>query len=101
MRPTKRPDANQKPPQDLRTVFKKYQKIPTGTLDKDPVIIDFTRSSLLTHDNSIRVIRTIASPVLSDKSSEFISDKSDITVSSFVKVFEHCDFPGGQFDIQC
>ncbi|MCJ1430678.1 hypothetical protein MMC27_000028 [Xylographa pallens] len=94
MPPMKRPDANQRPPQDLRTVFKQYQKIPIGALDKDPDVIDFSRSSVLTHVNSIRVVRTIASPVLLDNSTELISNTSDTTVASFVEVFEHCDFPG-------
>ncbi|MCJ1379645.1 hypothetical protein MMC17_002747 [Xylographa soralifera] len=94
MRPTNRLDAIQKPSQELRTVFKKYQKISIGTLDKDSDVIDFVRSSVLTHDNSIRVVRTITSPILSESFTAPISNTTDTTVSSFVKVFEHCDFPG-------
>ncbi|MCJ1281825.1 hypothetical protein MMC26_001148 [Xylographa opegraphella] len=89
---TKKPEANQKPPEDLRTVFKKYQKIPIGTLEKDPDVIDFTRGNVFTQ--SIRILRTIASPVLSENSTELFSSTSDVSVSSFVDIFEHCDFPG-------
>ena len=99
MPPMKRPDANQKPPQDLRAIFKQYQKIPIGALEKDPDVIDFTRRSLSTHVNSMHVVRNIASPALLDNSTELTTNTSDTTVRSFVEVFEHCDFPGGPFNI--
>ncbi|MCJ1402543.1 hypothetical protein MMC11_005763 [Xylographa trunciseda] len=68
--------------------------MPSEMLDKDSAVIDFTLRRGSTHDRSIRVVRTIVSPVLTEEMIELVSDKASSTVSSSVQVFEHCGFPG-------
>ena len=97
MQPMNKPNAYQKPPNDIRAVFKKYQRMSLVMLDNDPVVVDFTRVGSLMYNTRVRVVRTIIFPELTEEFAGPAGDVADLSVSRSIQVFEHPDLPGGLF----
>ncbi|MCJ1248504.1 hypothetical protein MMC30_005722 [Trapelia coarctata] len=85
-------DAHQKPPEGLKALYKKYQRLPAKALDEDDTIIDFSRAMCETYGDRLRVVRTVQFPMLLAQSSGLVDYISPNSHS--VDVFEHVSFPG-------
>lgn len=89
-------DAYQKPPEQIRAVYKKYQKLSPASLAADMEIVDFERG--LTTEQSIKLkeIRRIPGHLLLTACSDFGEMQPEDLAASVVDVsiFEHDDLPG-------
>lgn len=89
-------DAYQKPPGQIRAVYKDYQKLSPTSLAGDMEMIDFERG--LNHEQSIKFkeVRRIPGHLLLTACSDFGEMQPEDLSASVVDVpiFEHDDLPG-------
>jgi len=89
-------DPHQRPPDAIRAVYKKYQKMKAHELDRDP---DMIQLPPMPADNRLRVVRRIQRKELNAAFQAFAGDTGAHTEhlqpqTSSVLVYEHHDMPG-------
>jgi hypothetical protein len=91
-------DAHAKPPDELKAIYKRYQKVKAKDLEDDEQLLDLTRvdrsrGSRLSKEIDYRheiTLRDVASGGLSnDPILQFLQNCEDV-----VRVYEHTDMPG-------
>ena len=92
-------DPHERPPDDLKAIFKQYQKASLGELFKDPAIIDFNQPATISHSGLNQTTEIDAANV------RFQSKQEDASVSvseiRAVPVFQSLSLPGlCQFPVQ-
>jgi len=92
-------DPHERPPDHIRNVYKKYQKMKLRDLDKDPDIIDFKRGLSEEQKRHIKVIKEWKPEELTPafRAFEGIQEPSDSQgslIDSPIVVYEHSDMPG-------
>lgn len=88
-------DAYQKPPGQIRAVYKNYQKLSPTSLATDMEIVDFERG--LNHEQYLKFkeVRRIPGHLLLTTYSDFGEMQTDLSASVVdVPIFEHDDLPG-------
>ncbi|KAF1809757.1 hypothetical protein P152DRAFT_441208 [Eremomyces bilateralis CBS 781.70] len=88
-------DAHAKPPDNVRSLYKRYQRMRPEELKTDPLILDFSKN-IDTFDQQeaagLKIIGVIGRETLQDAFTNFDPKFSD--GSQDTKVFEHADMPG-------
>ena len=92
-------DAHQKPPEYLRSRYKHYQRLDSASLEKDPDLIDFSRSTEVDSTNFFRIVRNIEVPPLSQSFCALGCKNVAESSLSTVHVYEHISLPGGLWKI--
>ena len=92
-------DPHERPPDHIRNVYKKYQKMKLRDLDKDPDIVDFKRGLSEKQKRHIKVIKEYKPEELTPafRAFEGIQDPTDSQgslIDSLILVYEHSDMPG-------
>lgn len=89
-------DAHQKPPEQIRAVYKKYQKMSPASLADDMEIVDFERGLSYEQSICLREIRRVPGHLLLKACSDFGEMQPEDLAASVVDVpiFEHDDLPG-------
>ncbi|OCL07699.1 hypothetical protein AOQ84DRAFT_54036 [Glonium stellatum] len=95
-------DPHERPPDYIRRVYKKYQKMKPQDLDKDPDIIDFKRGLSEEQQKYIKVIKEYKPEELvpAFQAFEGIQESTDSQgglINSPVLVYEHSEMPGIYF----
>ena len=88
-------DAHARPPESLKAIYKKYQKLPLRALETDQDLVDLSRDNAKTLNHNVKVVNTISFPGPVAQSSELFDHTSPDFRS--VEVFEHAAFPGGRW----
>jgi hypothetical protein len=83
-------DAYKKPPEDLKNIFKKYQKFNQAELENDNYLIDFSSSTAAKSNDALSLLQNISKSENHNLSS---SARSEIH-SSIKQVYEHPTLPG-------
>lgn len=86
-------DPYQRPPDAIRNVYKKYQKMKPVDVDKDTGIVDPERDILGNENVKVKVVREIDLEGLQRTFQGFADANVDIPGSP-VSVYEHSDMPG-------
>ncbi|OCK86643.1 uncharacterized protein K441DRAFT_691598 [Cenococcum geophilum 1.58] len=92
-------DPHEKPPDHIRNVYKKYQKMKLRDLDKDPDIIDFKRGLLEEQKRHIKVIKEYNPEELTAafRAFEGIQEPTNSQgglIDPPILVYEHSHMPG-------
>ncbi|KAF2760232.1 oxidoreductase [Pseudovirgaria hyperparasitica] len=96
-------DAHQKPPEDIRLVYKSYQKMKVAALDWDENLLDFKRELSKTHKSKVKVLHTLDYEHLQGIFQQFTGEVVDVsnracekkaTIPASIPVYEHDDCPG-------
>ncbi len=91
-------DPYQRPPDSIRKVYKKYQKMKLHELEKDWEVIDLTADNTSSPISSnIRVIRELEVNDLGSNFRNFAGEGREldsVEAPSHIKVYEHEDVPG-------
>lgn len=98
-------DAYAKPPDDLRKLYKKYQKHPEN-LDGHLDIVDFRRGLTAAQQIDVNVIGNITKERLTSTFEAFMLgthplDRQQLSTSAAISdapIYEHRDLPGGVLD---
>lgn len=89
-------DAHTKPPEEIRAIYKKYQKSSPPSLAADTEIIDFERG--LTHEQFIKLkeVRGIPGQLVLTACGDFGAMQPEGLSASCIDVpiFEHDNLPG-------
>ena len=89
-------DPHERPPEHIRNVYKKYQKMKSHQLDTDDAILDLERD----HpdlDRRLRVVEEWDPERLTATFSQFSGDQANLESPpqpAKVPVYEHQDMPG-------
>ena len=99
MAPPQHLDPHEKPPDHIRNVYKKYQKMKLRDLGKDPDIIDFKRGLSDEQKRHIKVIKEHKPEELAPAFRAFEGiqepiDSQGSLIDSPILVYEHSDMPG-------
>ena len=99
MTPPQHLDPHEKPPDHIRNVYKKYQKMKLRDLDKDPDIIDFKRGLSEEQKRNIKVIKEykpeeLASAFRAFEGIQEPTDSQGSLIDSPILVYEHSNMPG-------
>lgn len=94
-----REDAHQKPPEYLRSRYKHYQRLDSASLEKDPDLIDFSRSAEADSTKGFRIVRNIEVPTLSQSFCAIGCKNVAERSLSTVHAYEHISLPGGLWQI--
>lgn len=92
-------DPHQRPPDTIRVVYKKYQKIKAKDLDTDPDLIDLPQTSKDRLPQGVRVVRELEATGLAETFRVFAgadakaSDQPQDPASK-IPIYEHEDMPG-------
>ena len=90
-------NAHQRPPEEIKAVYKIYQKLTSDSLDRDPDILDFSRGLHHGQQDKLRVVRLIdRKPLIA--SCSFVGG-FDIEIAAKAPVFEHKELPGAKVTI--
>jgi hypothetical protein len=90
-------DPHQRPPDSIRNVYKKYQKMKLKELDQDQVIIDLSSNAAASANSKVRVVRQYAYQDLAAAFSTFADDDAklhQLDMPTSIPVYEHEDMPG-------
>ena len=99
MASSQRLDPHERPPDHIRNVYKKYQKMKLRDLDKDPDIIDFKRELSDEQKRHIKAIKEHKPEELAPafRAFEGIQEPTNSQgslIDSPIFVYEHSDMPG-------
>ncbi|KAF2279752.1 oxidoreductase domain-containing protein [Westerdykella ornata] len=86
-------DPHQRPPDGIRNVYKKYQKMKSTQLDGDADIVDPERDILREENTKVRTVREINPQQLRGAFRKFVDVEVDIPDAP-IPVYEHADMPG-------
>ena len=92
-------DPHERPPDGIRNVYKKYQKMKLNALNNDPDIIDLAShdASASTTSTKVHVVKEYATKDLTAIFQAFAGQDvalDVITIPDSVPVYEHDDMPG-------
>ena len=92
-------DPHERPPDSIRSVYKKYQKMKLDVLNKDQDIVDLSSDDALTSDASstVRLVKEYAANDLTAIFRAFPGPDvylQDMDIPASVPVYEHRDMPG-------
>jgi hypothetical protein len=93
-------DPYQRPPEGIRNVYKRYQKMKPQDLSQDPDIVDLERDLLSESqygNPKVEVVKVLDVDHLEDAFQKFAEGEElhlPITTSMPIPVFEHADMPG-------
>jgi alkylated DNA repair protein alkB family protein 1 len=92
------------PPQAICDLYKKYQKMSNGSIDKDLNVVDFRRG-LTDHQNArILPVDKVESAVIKAAAAAFrnaaglVSEEGGDVDPPACTIYEHKEFPGKQHD---
>lgn len=86
-------DAHERPPDRIRNVYKRYQKLRGAALDNDSDLLDLSVSNMA---GQLHVVRSISPTDLASAFQGFMADGSESLVlpDASVPVYEHRHMPG-------
>lgn len=92
-------DPYQRPPDAIRLVYKKYQKMKAKDLDTDAGLIDLTQTSQDCLPKGVRVVRELDMTELTDTFHAFagvdVNTNDQFQENAFeIPIYEHEDVPG-------
>jgi alkylated DNA repair protein alkB family protein 1 len=92
-------DPHQRPPEGIRTVYKKYQKIASGDLERDLDIVDLIENPGTALSNKLHVVRRIKAEDVAQAFGTFAGGNSGGEFQhqaspASTAVYEHDDMPG-------
>ncbi|KAI8931515.1 hypothetical protein NX059_011175 [Plenodomus lindquistii] len=90
-------DPYQRPPECIKAVYKKYQKMKSKDLEHDPGIIDISENETTMSDSKLHIVRRIEAKELLTVLQSFAGDDAPFdTLQNMtpVNVYEHEDMPG-------
>ncbi|KAF2494721.1 hypothetical protein BU16DRAFT_582560 [Lophium mytilinum] len=89
-------NPHERPPEQVKNVYKTYQKMKPKELAVDPDIIDFTRGLSEIQRASINVIEEIDPKKLNEAFRDFegIESSSGDEITTPIRVYEHSNMPG-------
>ena len=92
-------DPHQRPPDGIRAVYKKYQKMKPAELDADINILDLRPDSHTALPEKVHVVKELQIQDLNDTFRTFIGENAGLegqfdSSSSTIAVYEHDDMPG-------
>lgn len=90
-------DPHQRPPDKIRNVYKKYQKMGLKELDQDPDVVDFSSENPASSNSKVRLVKQWKRDDLEATFRAFAgigcaSNYEDLP--QLVPVYEHADMPG-------
>lgn len=90
------PDPHQRPPNGIRDVYKKYQKMKPKDLDQDPDIIDLSKNTPTSAKGKVRIVDEWSSEDLTAAFRAFSGQDSQLyaELPPRIPVYEHADMPG-------
>ena len=96
--PPKRPllDAREQPPQFMKDIFKRFQRLPLSDISTDSHILDFTKDNL---PQGVRLDREISSEDLQSIYRRFVSDARDFNAPENQPVYSCEALPGRAISI--
>jgi hypothetical protein len=91
--PPKRPplDAREQPPQFLKDIFKRFQRLPLSEISTDSHILDFTKDTL---PQGLRLDREISSDDLQSIYRRFVGDGKEFDTPESQPVYSCEALPG-------
>lgn len=90
--PTPFLDAHQAPPQGLKELYKRFQRLKIDELDSDPEILDFEKVQLL---DAVEILEPIKSSLLTSIFSRFAAeDNGNLSYIQDAPVYCHKKVPG-------
>jgi alkylated DNA repair protein alkB family protein 1 len=87
-------DPHQRPPDSIRRVYKRYQKMRLQDLDADPAIVHLSGHLVADPHSKLRIIREIDADRLTSSFQAFVGNKIKLEATSRAAVFEHKDMSG-------
>lgn len=90
-------DPHQRPPDGIRSVYKKYQKMKPHQLNLDAEIVDLSEGSLPDRDGKVRIVKEVDAARLTASCRAFTGGDvhmGDSAVQGRLAVYEHEDMPG-------
>ena len=97
-------DPHQRPPDSIKDVYKKYQKMKSKGLDQDPDIVDLPTSLHTSAKDKVRIVEEWSGNDLTAAFRAF-SGQDEQTYAELparIPVYEHADMPGRtQFRYAC
>ena len=93
-------DPHERPPDGIRNVYKKYQKMGLEQLNQDTEIIDMSSQETASLNNKVRVVKQHEAEQLTATFRAFAGQDMvalDPDLPSSMPVYEHEDMPGGTF----
>lgn len=101
-------DAHQRPPESIKAVYKKYQKMKLKELEQDTEIINLAHGedSPLPANSKMRVVRSIPKEQVRAAFQALAgtvehAQDDDLKDLSDINVYEHEDMPGPGSDCKC
>ncbi|RMZ68682.1 Alpha-ketoglutarate-dependent dioxygenase abh1 [Pyrenophora seminiperda CCB06] len=97
-------DPHVRPPEGIRKVYKKYQKMSPEQLNQDTDILDLSSPAAALLNKKVRLVKQYATEELTATFRTFAGDEDTVTQeedldlsSSSRPVYEHEDMPGRNF----
>ncbi|KZM24127.1 uncharacterized protein EKO05_0010802 [Ascochyta rabiei] len=89
-------DPHQRPPDSIKDVYKKYQKMKWNDLDQDPDIVDLPDDTPTSAKDKVRIVEEWSSEDLTAAFRAFSGQERLIyaALPSTIPVYEHADMPG-------
>ena len=90
-------DPHERPPDGIRNVYKKYQKMALQQLNEDPGIIDMSSHATASSNSKVHVVKQHATEQLTATFRAFAGQElvaQDLDLPSSTAVYEHEDMPG-------
>lgn len=87
-------DPHQRPPEGIRSVYKKYQKMKLKELDRDQGIIDVSSHESDLSSKRVRIVKSLAREDLASLYTTFAGENREFDSPSTIPVYEHEDMPG-------
>ena len=88
------PSAHEKPPERIKTFYKKYQRMTLTDLQSEQDVVDFVRDSDACSKHNLRLVRTIDSDALGSSLSLASITGRPSHQSGLIQVFESDKMPG-------
>lgn len=87
-------DAHEKPPDVLRSVYKKYQKLSSNELTADVDIIDFRRGLSEQQQKLFTVVECSRPETLRAEFQLFLGDVEELETAAQINAYHHLSLPG-------
>lgn len=88
-------DPFQRPPDGIRNVYKRYQKMKVQDLEKDTDIVDIESDASMFRKGSIRTVKVLHDSDLVTAFKKYTESEKLPSPITPVPVYEHGDMPGG------
>lgn len=94
-------DPHQRPPDSIRHVYKKYQKMKLHDLDRDSDILDLSRPLSTSQQTKVLVVKELDLEPVTASFRSFAGDIKPEGPTSPPLAYEHRDMPGKGLFISC